>query len=192
MTSIHIFLAMTGGLGFSLLYKWLESKKITKKSDWILSGLITVLLVSQVIVILPAAPYYYTYNNPLRVNTWWCVHGAFLDQAGDYLAAKPDAEELTAMTFSPGSMMFFFPGKTNMIFPIPAWKTRDVERLEESDYLVIDYILRNLKAPPRIIEDIDRAGILPEYKISYQGRTFVWIYKVSDLPAEVFIADQGE
>jgi hypothetical protein len=192
MTSIHLFLAMTAGLGFSTFFKWLGSLRKFKNRNLIIAVLTAAILVSQVLSFIPAAPYYYTYNHPLRVNTWWGVHGAFLDQAGDYLAAKPHAEDLGAMTFSPGSLMFFFPGKTHMIVPISNWKARDIERLEQSDYLVIDYILRNKETPPRVITDIDQAGTLPEHTISYQGRTFVWIYKVSDLPPEAFIPDSEE
>ncbi len=189
MASIHLFLALTAGIGFALTLAWIRQWSWTQRRAWLPSVILAVLLTTQAALILPAAPYYYTYNQPLTVGRWWDVHGAFLDQAGEYLAAQPNAEDLTVMTFSPGSLMDFFPGEIRLVFPIPRWEERDVRHLTESDYLVLDSTIRLIRNPPRVIADIDQANISPVFTAGFDGRTLVWVYRVSDLPPEAFIPD---
>lgn len=189
MTSIHLFLALTAGVGYSLSLGWVRQHTWAERRAWLPAAFLATLLIIQAAKILPAAPYYYTYNQPLTVGRWWDVHGAFLDQAGEYLAAQPNAADLTVMTFSPGSLMDFFPGEIRLVFPLPGWKDRDVRHLSESDYLVLDSTIRLIPNPPRVIADIDRAGIQPVFTAGFDGRTLVWVYRVSDLPPEAFIPD---
>jgi len=187
MSSVQLLIAFSGGVGYLLLLDWLKNFRWIQSNKWASSAFIAGLLLIQTLMILPSRPYYYTYTNPLRTHVWWNEHGAFLDQAADYLAQKTDAEQLTALTYSPGSFMFFFPGKTLMIVPVAKWGNRDVANLEASDYLIIDHAIRYRENPPRIIEEI--ADVEPEHIISDQGRNLVWIYRVADLPPDVFIPD---
>ena len=150
-------------------------------------AVLAVVVLGQSLTLLPARPYYYVYEQPLKFNVWWETHGAFLDQAGDFLTEKPDAEDLTVLTFSPGSLMFFFPGDVRILIPDSGWGENDVRKLEQSDYLVFDYEFRHLEQHPRIVEETE--GVEPDHTINFQGRTVVWIYKVSDLPPSAFIPD---
>ena len=187
MSSVHTFLALTSGIGFALLLGWLGEQRFAKSRAWLAPAALAVVLLAQVLTFLPAAPYYYVYNQPLKFNVWWETHGAFLDQAGDYFAAKPNAEDLTVMSFSPGSIMFFHPGETLLLIPDGEWNENDVEKLSRSDYLVLDFEFRNLIRPPRIVEETNM--VTPEHTIDFQGRTIVWIYRVADLPPSAFIPD---
>jgi hypothetical protein len=187
MTSVNFFIALLGGLGIAALADWMKQTNWVQNREWFSWVALAGVLVVQVGFILPARPYYYTYLNPLARNVWWGVHGAFLDQAADYLAEKPDAESLTVMTFSPGSFMFFFPGDTRLLTPYPSWNQRDAHNLQESDYLLVNFELTHLSAPPRILAEI--ADVEPEHVISFQGRDYVWVYLVDDLPDSVFSPD---
>jgi hypothetical protein len=187
MTSAHVFIALLAGLGFLTLIEWLKRIPWIEKRFWVTWLIVALIIVAQIAIIFPARPYYYVYLNPLAGEVWWGAHGAFLDQAADYLADKPGAETTRVMMFSPGSFMFFFPGQTNYIITQPAWTERDVRVLEDSDYLLINFELANLNQAPRIISEI--SDVEPEKVISFQGREYVWIYRVDALPASVFIPD---
>ncbi|MEN8243020.1 MAG: hypothetical protein ABFS17_13970 [Chloroflexota bacterium] len=187
MTSAHVLLAFLAGAGVLILIEWLKQLPWFEKRTWVSWLVVAILIVAQIVTILPAKPYYYVYLNPLAGNPWWGVHGAFLDQAADYLAEKPEAESSTVMLFSPGSFMFYYPGDVHYIISKPGWTDSDVRKLEDSDYLVINFELANLNQAPRIIAEI--SDVEPEYTISFQGREYVWVYPVEDLPASVFVPD---
>jgi uncharacterized membrane protein len=190
MSSVHVVLALLAGFGVAAVLTWAVQRfSLLERRKWLVGVVVGGLLVLQVITFLPARPYYYTYNQPFRTTPWWGTHGAFLDQAADYLAAKPNAAELTVMTPSPGSFMFFFPGETKFLVPEPGWRDVDAERLANSDYLIVDFTTRTKPNPPRVVTDI--AEVIPEHTISFQGRELVWIYKVSDLPPEAFVPDSN-
>jgi 4-amino-4-deoxy-L-arabinose transferase-like glycosyltransferase len=190
MTSVHFFLAMFGGFGLLILIERLRDIEAIGNRKWIPWTAAVVLLVLQVGIIFPARPYYYTYLNPFEGDVWWGVHGAFLDQAAEYLAEKPDAEELGAMTFSPGSFMFFFPGKTYALGTYHTWNPTNAQNLSDSDYLIVNFEISHLTNPPRIIGEI--GDVVPEHTITFQGREYVWIYRVDDLPDSVFVPDPEE
>ena len=187
MASVHTFLALTGGVGFWMLIEQVRELAPVRRYTWFAPVVLGVVLIGQVLTFLPAVPYYYVYEQPLKTNVWWEVHGAFLDQAGEYIAQKPNAEGLTVITFSPGSLMFFHPGETTLLIPKGGWGADDVRRLEAADYLVFNYEFRNLDSSPRIVHETE--GVTPEHTIEFMGRTLVWIYRVVDLPPSAFIPD---
>jgi len=187
MTSAHVLLAFLAGAGVVILIEWLKKLPWFEKRTWVSWLIVAILIVAQIVTILPARPYYYTYLNPLAGDVWCGVHGAFLDQAADYLADKPEAESSTVMLFSPGSFMFYYPGEVHYIIPRPDWTKSDTSNLKDSDYLVVNFELATLNQAPRIIAEISE--VEPEHVISFQGREYVWVYRVEDLPASVFIPD---
>jgi len=148
MTS-HVSLNLLAALGWLQALRWLGSKwKFAAR--WQTAALILI-LAAQTAETLLYFPYFYNYNNPL-MRPALSDYGEGFEQAAAYLAAKPNAQELTAFSYrGRGAFSYFFSGKTLLVNPLffdEPQMDSVVERLRQSDYLVINDAFA--KRSPRI------------------------------------------
>lgn len=197
--SAHVWLDMTAGLGLAGVLFWVQGRVTVKGFTWIYSVGLSVILTAQLVGVVQTSPYYFVYYNPVfgkQLAFGKGVqglldeggYGGLLDEAGRYLAQKPDAEELTVMSwFGPASFSFFFPGTTEPLWPIDRWIAVDVNRLARSDYLVIYSSQFTYMVPAKLISELKEVS--PEHVVEFNGIEYAFIYRVSDLPAGVFEPD---
>lgn len=190
--SSHAFLDVMAGLGFAGAAAWVQGEWSEKRTAWAFAIGAILIAVDLATGLAQSFPYYFVYLNPIWGRQQSQVglggYGGLLDQAAAYLAEKPDAEDLTVMSwYGPASFSFFFPGETLPLWPVPRWSDVEIQRLRQSDYLVIYHSQFSRNLPPRLIAQLE--GVVPEHIVEFNGLKYVYIYKVSDLPAEAFEPD---
>ena len=135
-------------------------------------------LIAQASGLFYTAPYYYTYLNPIMraVNDPPVFfYGEKMEEAAAYLAQKPDAENLTALVYFGRSFSYYFPGQTLLFKPVLFEdKPQLIGELRRADYLVV-YAGLHERLP--LLNEIT-----PEHVIDLNGRHYVEIYRVSDIP----------
>jgi hypothetical protein len=137
-------------------------------------------------------PYYFTYSNPIMLallpgQTPNYGYGEVLDQAAQYLAAKPNARNLIVSAWYGRSFSYNFPGTVLVFKPMYALKQDSLDNLRSVDYLVVYYAQQKSRdIPTGFIKIMEPAT--PEKVIWFNGIEYVRIYKVSELPKSVFTA----
>ena len=139
---------------------------------------------------LQTFPYYLTYYNPLlggsrrAGETLFIGYGEGLDEAGRYLAQKPNADQLTAIAwYGWGCFSYYFPGETNYFSTYLSWADfleKQRSKKERSDYLVVYTNQWYRRQPPELFDILDK--IKPEHSVWINDIEYVRIYKVSDIP----------
>ena len=148
-----------------------------------------ILLVVQISEVAKEYPYFFTYRNQIisesvSLNSY-C---ALMDEAGEYLSKKPNAKELTVLSwYGPGCLSFFFSGKTLPLWPKSYWDETNINKLLTSDYLIITEGTFSRKNLSSLLIGLENET--PEKVISFQGNDYVWIYKVDDLPESIFLLE---
>jgi hypothetical protein len=135
-------------------------------------------------------PYFYSYYNPLMGGgekagkTIFVGSGEGLDEAGRYLSQKPNASQLTAMSwYGSGCFSYYFSGKT-IIMPTKIDDSYIAGRIVNADYLVVYTNQWFRRTPPGLFDILDQ--VRPEHSIWINGIEYVRIYKVSELPAAIY------
>jgi hypothetical protein len=181
-------LEFAAGLGWVLVLNWLASTFASARKQLIQAVLFAVVLGLQAAALFYTFPYYYTYRNPIMTatsNTTEFFYGERMEEAAAYLAAKPYAENLTALVYFGRSFDYYFPGRTLIFKPVMFTdKALLLEDLRESDYLVM-YVGLHERFP--LLKELT-----PEKIIDLNGRQYVEIYRVSDIPASFFTSDGDE
>ncbi|MFC1936295.1 glycosyltransferase family 39 protein [Chloroflexota bacterium] len=135
-------------------------------------------------------PYYIHYTSPLRdrpktipeMSIGW---GEGLDQAARYLNQKPNAHELSAMSwYGLGPFSFFFEGQWHGIRLGVEWRGEDADILKEMDYLVMYGNQWRRNMPAGLLLALE--GAVPEHTVWIDGFEYVRIYAVETLPEAVF------
>jgi len=145
--------------------------------------LLVILLSLQAAGLAGTGPYYYTYYNPLlraatHNNFPVFFYGEQMEAAAGYLAAKPNAAELTALVYFGRSFSYYFPGETIVVKPVFFEDTNQLlDNLRNSDYLVM-YTGLHERLP--ILDDMR-----PEKLLYLHDREYVEIYRLADQPAEL-------
>ncbi len=167
-----------------------------RRSALVLYSLVTLGLLG--VHILSAArfyPYYFNYQNPIMARMNWAPefqprgYGEVIEQAAQYLSEKPEAQKLKVLSwYGIGPFSYFFPGQTMLIPPTETWSPSLVSRLQRADYLVLYYAHQQRRnMPAKLLRDIQQA--IPEKTIWLNGIEYIRIYRVQDLPAEVFVPE---
>jgi hypothetical protein len=192
MTTI-VCLSYTAGMGLAVIIQWI--KRMPSFRNLALGAFLGILILFQSYNLISKYPYYYTYRNPIiaSINRGILTptpqgYGEVLDLAAKYLSEKPNAKNLTVMSWYAGILRYLFPGEVEHIKPTPEWSSSSARKLSESDYLVVYYdvqLRRNL--PEKLMHDL--SNVTPEFSISRFGTEYIRIYKVSDLPDSVFFPD---
>ena len=147
------------------------------------------IVVLQVVPVLRLHPYYVTYHFPLISGKWISNNitfggGVGLDVAGDYLNAKPDAENLNVrISWFSDNLNKYFVGKTWLRNRKTLWSNIDL------DYDVEYSRIRQIQGTP--IDSHPKHGVPPvalqfrntlprelEHVVKLNGVDYVWIYRV--------------
>jgi len=133
---------------------------------------IPILTVTQLALVLPSRPYFFSYYNPLlggpRMATQVLLvgWGEGLEKAAEYLNAKPGADQFHVNTEHISQFAPFFRGHTSSL------KELD---LAESDYYVYYWNSIQRRRWPQTLDRFYEVE-QPEHVVSVQGIDYVWIY----------------
>lgn len=194
MTAIVCVIYIAGN-GIAIALEWLYQKNNDLFRNYVIPGILVILIIFQLNSLIPYYPYYFTYVNPLIqkidkgiLSPQRSNYGEGLDLAAEYLSQRPKAEKVRVMSWYSGVFAYMFPGKVRHLAPRARWSEAEIDKLERSDYLVIYYEQqkrRNL--PPKLMADLE--GVMPEHSIFLNGIEYVRIYEVNELPDNVFLPD---
>jgi hypothetical protein len=102
-----------------------------------------------------------------------------MEAAAAYLASKPGAEHMTALVYFGRTFAYYFPGRTAYFKPV-MFEDKGVliGYLKNADYLVM-YAGQHERLP--LLKELT-----PEKIIYLNGRQYVEIYRVDEIPASFF------
>jgi len=189
-------LDVVAGIGFAWGYGWLASKAPFFQKRAAAAALFVAVLGLHAYGGLLQFPYYYTYTNPLAQALMPgyqdpdAGYGEGLELAGVYLAEKPGASSLKAMSwYAAGPFSYFFPGTTYNLLIGETVERDYAERMKASDYLVVYSVLQKaVNQPAKLLKALE--SFSPEKVIWLNGREYVQIYNVRDFPDAFFEAIQ--
>lgn len=188
--SSYLALNLLAGLGWVALLR-----QISNRFGKVQFIVLPLLLLFQALGALPNYPYYYTYENPLLANyrrdrtMALFPYGEGLEFAGQYLASLPDAENSTALVYySRGCFSYFYPGKTTGFknyYTDGAHPTELLDALHSADYVVVYYIVQgHMEKYAGYVKALE--AVKPIHEVWLDGRKYVVIYRVGDIPQSVF------
>jgi hypothetical protein len=178
------------GLGYMLL--WAQSRWAWLSKTYAAISAVVVLIALQIGFGLPYAPYYFTYKNPFAAQAATLGYGEGLSQAADYLAEKPNAQDIRAYVYNGmGTFSFYFPGETLVLKRVNVLNDDFVTittELRSSDYLVLYPITRRIHPETEKILGEMEGVVEPEKVIYIKGLEYIQIYRVADIPESVYEA----
>jgi 4-amino-4-deoxy-L-arabinose transferase-like glycosyltransferase len=172
---VYPLLIALAGAGLGQGIDFLKSLKIMNRPQLSAYGLPLAVLVTQLLLVLPHYPYYFTYFNPLlgglpqaaqTVTVGW---GEGLDQAAAYLNQKPDAGQLRVSAWYESTFAPFFRGTT-----IPYSD-------QKGKALAGKYIVFYINQQQRQFPDTELWRYVNDHSavdkvISVEGVPYIWIY----------------
>jgi hypothetical protein len=180
----HVCIEVVAALGWVYALRWLGSTLPPLRAAPAQVVMLALVLAAQAAGLPATRPYYYTYYNPiLRAVTDnrfpLFFYGERMEQAADYLDAKPQAEQLTALVYFGRSFSYHFRGETTVLKPV-FFEDREqlLDNLRQADYLVV---YTGLEERMPVL-----AGMQPEEIIYLNDREYVDIYRLADQPPDVF------
>jgi hypothetical protein len=193
VTTVFPFLDLIAAIGWvavlSGFLDWLKGRfghRATKGWQVILVGL---LVASQILLVVQTHPYYWAYYNPLLGGAKRAVasvdvgYGEGLDQAARYLEAKPDASDLSILSwYGTGPFSYYFSGEVQDMLIRSSWGYSNAKRLAESDY-VVTYVFQWQRGMTKELIDVLNR-VEPEHTVILNGAEYAKVYKVSDIPQE--------
>jgi hypothetical protein len=101
------------GIGWGSALLWAQSRWKGLGHLYASVAVLVVLTLAQIGLGLPYAPYYFTYRNPFAKEAATYGYGEGFSEAADYLAQKPNAQEIRAYVYmGVGTFSYYFPGET--------------------------------------------------------------------------------
>lgn len=188
----YLCLDLLAALGYIFALERLAAWKTVFQRPLVIGVVLLVLMMAQGVGALPQYPYYYTYSNPIMLALFPggnpnYGYGEVIDQAADYLAAKPNARNLSVTAWYGRSLSYAFPGKVSVFKPMYSLEQDALDNLRSTDYFVVYYAQQKKRdIPTGFIQIMEPAT--PEKVIWFNGIEYLRIYKVSDLPESVFKA----
>ena len=173
----------SAALGWAYALRWLSQRFLwLGKNVFAQTVVFAALLGMQAAGLFYTAPYFYTYLNPILLMAGDApvfFYGEKMEEAAAYLAQKPDAEDATALVYFGRSFSYYFPGETLLFKPILFDdKPQLIENLQRSDYLVV---YSGLQERLPLLQELK-----PEHILYLNGRQYVEIYRVADIPESYF------
>jgi hypothetical protein len=169
-------------LGWAYALRWFAQTFTWAGMPLAQTAIFAGVLIAQALGLFYTFPYYYTYLNPilLAVNEApRFLYGEKMEAAAAYLANKPDAKNLTALVYFGRSFSYYFPGQTLLFKPVLFDdKPQLIENLQQADYLVI---YAGLYERLSLLNEIT-----PEHIIDLNGREYLEIYRVPDIPPSFY------
>jgi 4-amino-4-deoxy-L-arabinose transferase-like glycosyltransferase len=187
--SSYVCFDVMAGIGWWYGWMWLQNLRPVLNRAYP-SILFSVILIGvQISFGIPYAPYYFTYKSPFARQAATLGYGEGLAQAADYLAQKPNAQEVRAYVYNGmGTFSFFFPGET-LVFKRVYLIDKDFATIKadmlKSDYLVLYPIVRVIQPETEQILGALQ-DVKPEKVIYINGLEYVSIYKISDIPEIIY------
>jgi hypothetical protein len=187
-----VALDVIAGIGIAWGVGWLAERLPFFQKRYALAAMLVLILAVHVAGALRQYPYYYTYTNPLAQLLLGgfqdpdAGYGEGLELAGAYLAAKPGAKDLKAMSwYAAGPFSYYFPGTTYNLLISERVESDYVERMKESDYLVIYSIQQKaVNMPEKLLKALQ--PISAEKVIWLNGQEIIQIYAVDDFSEPFF------
>jgi hypothetical protein len=172
-------------IGWAYALRWLARTFPRAGQPLAQTALFAVVLMAQASGLFYTAPYYYTYLNPIMLGTNEApsfFYGEKMEEAAAYLAGKPDAKDQTALVYFGRSFSYYYPGHTLLFKPV-LFDDRPqlIENLQQSDYLVV-YAGLDERLP--LLKELT-----PEHVLDLNGRRYIEIYRVSDIPSSFFTSN---
>lgn len=187
--STYICFDLMAGIGWWYAWTWIQNRWSILNRAYVTIAVFVLLIAAQIGFGLPYAPYYFTYKNPFASQAATVGYGEGMAEAADYLSQKPNAKEIRAYAYNGmGTFSFYFPGETlvfKRVYLVDKSFTSIAEEIQSSDYLVLYPIIREKQ---RETEKLFVAfeGVQPEKIIYINGLEYVTIYKVTEIPQNVY------
>jgi hypothetical protein len=192
--SSYLSLNLLAGLGWYYFLEWLAGR-FSIFGKYTQTALLAAVLAAQVGSALAVFPYYFTYRNPVLYSAGWFnefphfPYGEGLELAGHYLAEKPDAADSTVFSYyGRGCFSYFYPGRVIGFRPyyVDGNHAEDLlSNLRASDYLIVYY--GNQGQLPHYRKFLNILSIVePHHVIWMNDYEYVRIYKVDELPSDIF------
>jgi hypothetical protein len=169
-------------MGWAYALRWLAQTYTWAGKPLAQTALLAGLLVAQASGLFYTAPYYYTYLNPIMLATNDApsfFYGEKMEEAAAYLAEKPNAKDQIALVYFGRSFSYYYPGETLLFKPVFFDdKAQLIANLKQSDYLVV---YAGLEERLPLLKQLT-----PEHILDLNGRRYVEIYRVSDIPSSFY------
>lgn len=187
--SSYVSFDVMAGIGWWYAWTWMQNRRAGLNRVYVTVAAFIFLIVVQIGFGLPYAPYYFNYMSPFASHPATYGYGEGYAEAADYLAQKPNVEEIRAYVYSGmGTFSFFFPGKTTVFKRIHLIKgdySAIVDEMRKNDYLVLYPILRGKQPETEKVLGALK-DIKPEKIIVINGLDYVYIYRIADIPETVY------
>ncbi|MEK6751834.1 MAG: glycosyltransferase family 39 protein [Chloroflexota bacterium] len=187
--SSYVAFDVMAGIGWWQAWAWMQNRWAGLNRAHATVTIFIILIVAQIGFGLPYAPYYFNYKSPFASLPATYGYGEGYAEAADYLAQKPNAQEIRAYVYNGmGTFSFFFPGETlvfKRIYLIEEDYTSIADEIRKSDYLVLYPIVRK-KQPETEKVLTALQGATPEKTIFINGLEYILIYKTTDIPESVY------
>lgn len=187
--SSYVAFDVIAGIGWGYGLLWAQNRWMRLFQAYASVVVLVVLTVTQIGFGLPYAPYYFTYKSPFASQPATVGYGEGLAEAADYLAQKPNAEQLRAYAHNGmGTFSFFFPGETLVLKRVYLVEDDFVtirNEIQKSDYLVIYTVVRKSQPETEKILSVLQ-GVEPEKTTFINGIEYIYIYRVAEIPEAVY------
>ena len=187
--SSYVCFDLIAGIGWGYAWLWMQNRWAGLNHAYAPILFFVALVGAQIAFGVSAAPYYFTYKNPFASRFAMYGYGEGYSEAADYLAQKPNAQEIRAYVYNGmGTFSFFFPGETlilKRIYLINGNFATITDDMRNSDYLVLYPIVQDKYAEIRTMLNVLQ-DVPPEKIIYINGLEYVTIYKISDIPESVY------
>lgn len=152
-------------------------------SCWIITTLLTGVVVFQAILALHVFPYYLDYYNPMlggiqkAASIMQIGWGEGLDQAAQYLNQKTNAKDLHVSSwYAAGCFSYFFVGHVRPVTFHPDMSERAWEQFITSDYAVVYAHQWQRQVPVPLLQYVSK--LKPEHSVWLNGFEYARIYKI--------------
>lgn len=189
--SSYVSFDVMAGIGWGYAWLQMQSRWAGLKRMYTGIALGVLLVIGQIGFGLPYAPYYFTYRNPFASQAATFRYGEGLAEAADYLAQKPNAEDLRVYAHNGmGTFSFFFPGETLVLkraYLLEGDFTTIRNEMRISDYLVMYTVVRESQPETEKILSVLQ-DVVPEKTFFIDGIEYISIYRIADIPESVYDA----
>jgi 4-amino-4-deoxy-L-arabinose transferase-like glycosyltransferase len=187
--SSYVCFDVMAGIGWGYAWMWTQDRWPVLNRTYSSILFFVVLIGMQISFGLPYAPYYFNYKSPFASEAATLGYGEGMAEASDYLAQKPNSQEIQAYVYNGmGTFSFFFPGKTlvfKRVYLVDEDFATIIKDMQNSDYLVLYPIVREKQLETEKILGALK-DVNPEKTIFINGLEYIYIYKITDIPETVY------